>query len=225
VDGCDRPPIGPGEGMTTGASEKQFNRRMEIITTIILAIASLLTAWSGYEASQWASIQAISLSQASSKRVEASQAASLGGQDRLLDVTAFAGWLNAIGAQDRALADFYRARFRSEFRPAFDAWLSAGPLENPDVPRTPFELSIYRPRRSAQSAELEAEADALFARGSDASDVSSSYVRVTLYMAAALFFAAISKSFEERSLRFVTIGISVALLLFGAVNLLPLPLA
>lgn len=46
------------------------------------------------------------------------------------------------------------------------------------------------------------DADALYAKGSHASDVSGLYVRATLFIAASLFFAAISKTFEERSFCF-----------------------
>lgn len=63
-------------------STKQF----EVITTILLAIASLFTAWGGYQASQWGSVQSISLSQASARRTQASQAATASGQNRLLDI-------------------------------------------------------------------------------------------------------------------------------------------
>jgi hypothetical protein len=198
---------------------------LEIATTIVLAIAAFLTAWSGYQASQWGSIQAISLSQASSKRVLSAQNATVGNQDRLLDVVAFTSWLEAMGTQNKPLADFYRARFRKEFTPAFEAWLAGNPLEDPAAPRTPFELPAYQPAHLVESEELEAEADQLFAKGTNASDVSSAYVRVTVFVAAALFFAAISKSFQIRNLRLITLGLAIILLLFGVVNLIPLPIA
>jgi hypothetical protein len=50
-------------------------------------------------------------------------------------------------------------------------------------------------------------------------------VRVTVFVAAALFFAAISKTFEVRNLRLITLGLAILLLLFGVVNLIPLPVA
>lgn len=213
--------------MTTPStdSEALFNKRLEIVTTIVLAIASFLTAWSGYQASQWGSIQAISLSQASSKRVQSAQFAQIGNQDRLLDVVAFTSWLEATGTQNQRLADFFRARFRKEFTPAFDAWLAGNPLEDQSAARTPFELPAYQPAHLVESEELEAEADALFTKGTNASDVSSAYVRVTVFVAAALFFAAISKTFQIRGPRLITLGLAIILLLFGAINLAPLPIA
>lgn len=213
--------------MTPIANEPdvQFGKRLEIVTTIIFSIASLLTAWGGYQASQWGSVQSISLSQASTKRVQASLAASLGGQDRLLDVQTFTSWVEATGSQNKPLADFIRQRFRAEFEPAFEAWVATEPLKNAAAPKTPFEMPTYRPARLVKGAELEAQADALYAKGAAASDVSSLYVRATLFVAASLFFAAISKTFEVRKLRMVMLGLSIALLLFGVINLVPLPIA
>lgn len=207
------------------ASEALFNKRLEIVTTIVLAIASFLTAWSGYQASQWGSVQAISLSQASTKRVQSAQNAAIGNQDRLLDVVAFTSWLEAASTQNQRLAAFYQARFREEFTPAFEAWLASNPLEDPAAAKTPFDLPAYRPTNLVESEDLQAQADVLFTKGANASDVSSAYVRVTVFVAAALFFAAISKTFEVRNLRLITLGLAIVLLLFGVVNLIPLPIA
>lgn len=86
-------------------------------------------------------------------------------------------------------------------------------------------MATYQPARLVQSKALEAEANELFARGTNASDISSTYVRVTVFVAAALFFAAISKTFQMRNLRLITLGLAIILLLFGVVNLIPLPIA
>lgn len=211
--------------MPSHDTDSRFIKRIEIITTVILALASLLTAWGGYQASQWGGVQALSMSRAGGNRTRAAQLAALGAQDRLIDVVAFANWVEATAAQDQPRADFIRARFRDEFRPAFEQWLKLKPLANPTAPRTPFEMPDYRPARLAQSAALDAEADELFARGVNASEVQGYYVRASLFVAAALFFAAISKTFEVRNLRMIVVGLSAALLLLGAASLLPLPVA
>lgn len=49
----------------------------------------------------------------------------------------FVQWVNAERSKDEALADFYRDRFRKEFRPAFAAWEATRPAENPDAPPNP----------------------------------------------------------------------------------------
>lgn len=211
--------------MSQPASNEQFNKYLEIVTTIVLAIASVLTAWSSYQATQWNSMQSISLSQAATRRTQATQLSNLGGQDRLTDVMTFGSWVEATAAKDQPRADFIRARFRAEFKPAFEAWVATRPMENANAPATPFDTPEYAPARSQRAAELEAEADALYAKGVTASDISSAYVRASLFVAASLFFAAISKTFEVRNLRVITLGLAVALLLLGALSLIPLSVA
>ena len=51
-----------------------------------------------------------------------------------VDVATFIQWVDANAHDDEDLADFYEARFRDEFQPAFDAWLATDPLVNPDAP-------------------------------------------------------------------------------------------
>jgi hypothetical protein len=58
-------------------------------------------------------------------------------------VATFVQWVNAERSKDEALADFYRDRFRKEFRPAFAAWEATRPAENPDAPLTPFAMPEY----------------------------------------------------------------------------------
>lgn len=95
----------------------------------------------------------------------------------------------------------------------------------------PIRRSRYRTisrraccERKQPSWKLEAEANKLFAEGFNAFEASGRYVRASLFVAA-LFFAAISKTFEVRGLRVIVVGLSAALLLFGLISLLPLPKA
>ena len=78
----------------------------------------------------------------------------------------FSQWVNA---QDQTeLADFYFARFRSEFKPAVDAWVATRPLQNPDAPLTPFRMPEYKLAARAEAALLEAEAEEWAARAAGA---------------------------------------------------------
>lgn len=70
-----------------------------------------------------------------------------GGQDTLVDVVVFANWLEAVSIENQPLADFYRSRFREEFKPAFEAWVALDPLNNPETPSSPFAMTEYTPAR------------------------------------------------------------------------------
>jgi hypothetical protein len=49
-------------------------------------------------------------------------------------VATFTQWVDAYARNETQLADFYRQRFRPEFKPAVEAWIATRPLQNPQAP-------------------------------------------------------------------------------------------
>jgi len=138
------------------ASGKQRRRRElgEIVEVVILAIVAVATAWSGYQAARWDGRQAFLYHEATRIRVEAGLAATLGGQQRLLDVTTFNTWIEARAQGQDRIADLYVDRFSPEFRVAFDAWLQTRPFSDPDAPPGPSFMPEYHNQQIARAAEL-----------------------------------------------------------------------
>lgn len=188
----------------------------EIAAAIILSLASLLTAWSSFEATQWTRTQAANANAVIGTLLESSQEATLGGQDTLIDVLTFTSWLEAVSTENQPLADFYRGRFREEFKPAFEAWLSIGPLTNPDAPSSPFAMSEYTPARRQAAQDLQKEAAELQGKVRTASENAAYYVRNTLFLALALFLVGISRMFPSIKVRLAIQVLAAGLLLLGA---------
>ncbi|MGH2980971.1 MAG: hypothetical protein ACRDKV_02875, partial [Solirubrobacterales bacterium] len=111
--------------MTTRAG--RADERLEIGAAVLLALATVATAWSGYQASRWNGEQAKAFSRAGATRIESAKAADLANSQTQIDVATFIQWVDAERSKDQALADFYRDRFRKEFRPAFAAWEATRP--------------------------------------------------------------------------------------------------
>jgi hypothetical protein len=187
---------------TTDSSEgsrpvvSRREKRLEIITVVILAFAALSTAWSGYQASLWDGIQSSNYTQASGSRTNAAQQRTAANQFRLADLSVFENYIHAVLDENDVVADFYFQRFRDEFRVGYDAWIVLDPLNNPEAPPSPFAMPEYQLSQDAEAERLEARADELFAAGEDANTISDIYTLTTLLFAAALFFAAISERFE-----------------------------
>ena len=120
----------------------------EILSTVLLAIATVATAWSGYQATRWSGEQAIAFSAASAARVESGKASTRAGQQTQIDVAVFTQWVDAYARDEKVLSDFYFKRFRPEFKPALDAWIATRPLTNPDAPLTPVRHARVQARRS-----------------------------------------------------------------------------
>ena len=87
---------------------------IEIIEALILALVAVATAWSGYQAAEWAGRRAESYAQASRLRVTAEGLATLAGQERIYDSDTFNSWLAAKLDSKKEAAEFFERRFRDE---------------------------------------------------------------------------------------------------------------
>jgi hypothetical protein len=96
-------------------------RTTEFAATVLLAFTSVVTSWSGYQASLWSGIQSANYNQANALRVESAREFTQAGQQIGLDVALFMAWVNAKASSNDRLAEFYGQRFRPEFRPVFDS--------------------------------------------------------------------------------------------------------
>jgi hypothetical protein len=166
--------------------------RIELAATVLLAFAAVATAWSSYQSARWRGTQALKASKATAARIASSQAATRAGQLTQIDVATFIQWVDADVTGNRKLAEFYRHRFRKEFRPAFAAWLATTPRTNPNAPLTPFALPQYRLAETQRSGQLDA-LGALAAAGAEkANQKANDYVLAVVLFASCLFFAGIS---------------------------------
>jgi hypothetical protein len=195
----------------------------EVIVTVVLAFATLATAWSGYQAARWGGEQSTSYSQAGALRTESTRASTMAGQLGQVDIGMFTNWINAFAAGNQQLVAFYEERFRDEFKPAFEAWIATDPVNNPDAPATPFAMPEYQLSLAAEAERLELEAEATFAEGTEANQISDKYILNTVFLASVLFLGGIASRFSTMSARWVIIIFSLAILAFGLFNLLTYP--
>jgi hypothetical protein len=198
-------------------------RILELAATIILALATVGTAWSGYQATRWSGVQAADYVTASGLRVESTKASTRAGQDRLFDSQVFSQWLNAQDAGNAPLALMYENRFRAEFRPAFEAWLATDPFHNSSAPPGPLYMPEYVSADAARSEDLDTQAAAVFEAGQQANETGDQYVLNTVFLASALFLAGISGRFEWRAARIAILVTSAAVLGLAVVSMIRLP--
>lgn len=156
-------------------------------------------------------------------RVEADEAATLGGQQRLLDVSTFNTWIEARAQGEDEIADLYVERFSPEFRVAFDAWLELDPFSNPEAPPGPSFMPEYHNEQIEHGAELNRRATEVFDEGTDARENADRYVRQTVLFATVLFLVAISQRFTYRTVRLMATSLAGALMLFALVGVIALP--
>lgn len=186
--------------------------RVEAVATVILALAAVATAWSGYQASRWHGEQAIAFSRANAARLESTRASDLADTQQVIDVTTFSQWVDAYARHETRLAGFYRKRFRAEFQPAVAAWMATHPLENANAPLTPFAMPNYRLAATTEAERLRAAAEAAAAEARRDIQVANDYVLAVVLFSAALFFGGISTRLQSPRPRAVLLGVGCAVL-------------
>jgi hypothetical protein len=188
-------------------------RWVELLSTLLLTLAAVATAWASYQASRWQGQQALAGNRATAARVEANRASGEANRQIQVDVATFIQWVDAYAAHDAELAAFYLRRFRDEFKPAVLAWIATKPLQNRDAPLTPFVMPQYRPAALAEADRLEAQGDAEAARSKLFVERAGRYVLCVVLFAMSLFFAGISARLRTEGSRLVVLGLGWAVFL------------
>jgi hypothetical protein len=216
--------------------------RIELFATIVLTIATILTAWSAFQASKWSGVQAIHFSEAAATRTESTKTATTAGQQTIIDVNTFTSWLNALSNERRVdpsssrgpdglyqpdpsnLSGFLFERFRDEFKPVVDEWLTFDPEYNPEAPPTPFALASYENAAQEETTRLETLADRKAQTARDDNQRSDNYVLTTVIFAAVLFFGGVSSKLRARRNQLLALGFAVLVLVGTVAVVLTFPI-
>jgi hypothetical protein len=211
------------DGNRTTRHGSRFYEVVEIIEAVVLAVVAVATAWSGYQSALWNGRQAEFYGKSSKLRITADTDATLAGQERLYDGMMFNAWIQAKSSGNDKLARLFEARFRDEFRVAFDAWMKLDPLNKPGAPAAPVFMPEYHRKLADQAASRNEQALALFDKGTRARDRADAYVRITVYLATVLLITAIGQRFHFRGVRVGTLAVATVLLAIGLYFMFTLP--
>jgi hypothetical protein len=193
------------------------HNRVEIVATVLLALATVATAWSGYQSTRWNGEQVKAGGRASALRIDSAKAAALANTQTEVDVATFTQWVNAYAQQQHELAGFYFKRFRKEFKPAVNGWIATRPLKNPKAPLTPFAMPQYKLAAQAEAEQLDAQAEFFVAQVRRDIQRSSNYVLGVVLFASSLFFAGMSAKLTSPRPRIAMLALGCTVFLATAV--------
>jgi hypothetical protein len=183
------------------AETARAQRRVDVVSTVLLALATLATAWAGYQASRWHSEQAKLQTKATASRIESARSQDIADREAQVDVALFVQWVDARTLGESELARFYRQRLSSRLTPAFDAWTDRRPFDNPGAPPSPFVMPEYRIGAAEDVTTDEEAADAYAADAVDDIQRADNYVLAVVLFAACLFFAGVSTRMHTLSMQ------------------------
>jgi hypothetical protein len=198
-------------------------RIFEVLAIALLSAAAIGTAWSGYQAARWSGREAHNFALAEGTHAKSTREVVSAGEARVQDLADFERWLDLETTGDQTLADLHAAHFQGALRTAFGPWLAQDPLNNPNAIPTPLKMPQYHQAEAERAAQLERNADHLVEDGSTARDRADEYVLNTVFFASVLFFAGISLRISTERLRIGILGLGVAFLLYGVVQIILLP--
>ena len=198
---------------------------VEVAATILLAMATIATAWSGYQATRWGQETTRAQSASNASRILAARADDLANSQTQIDVATFSSWVDAYARNETLLADFYKARFREEFRPAVEAWVATMPLKSPNAPLTPFAMPEYVLAAREEAGRQDQITEVKSAEIRRNIQRQSNYVLGLVLFATALFFAGTSTRVTARVLRLTILGIGCAIFLGTLVWIATFPIS
>lgn len=210
---------GEREGESGESRRRAFFARLhgewlEIITTVLLALATVASAWSAYQAARWRSCEASAFSDANAARVHAAEAYDLADSEMDIDVEMFLAYVDALRAGDQDTVRLYEDYlFREEMKVAVAAWRERDPLNDPEAPETPFAMPEYENANRREGGMLEKEAQARMEEAREAIRDSDFYILLTVLFASVLFFAGICAKLKTPWIRITVLIMGVAIFL------------
>jgi hypothetical protein len=206
-----------------GRADPRGNRVLEILAVVLLGLATVGTAWCGYQSARWNGEQGDLARESSDLRVEAARLFGLATQAVAFDANLVAQYAQAVVDGDTGLQTFYRETlFREDFLPILDAWEEQIEAGGGPPPRL-FEDETYLQQQLAPYEEAVVEAEQTTDESNEAGENADDYVLTTLLLATALFFAGVTTSFRVRAARLVLLASSALTIAYSASRLVDLP--
>ena len=197
--------------------EKIEHNWIEIAAAALLALATIMSAWSAYNSAKWHGRGTEYYDSADSARVQSSELLNEMIQDRIIDVIVFTDYMNAVGEGNTEMAEAYRTRMNPRLKVALDAWQKTNPMTSPEAPRTPFQMAEYKDEYLEESKKVAYKANGYGAKAKTAMSNSNNFILLTVLFAGVLFFAGISTKFESKQIKVVMLAFGMVVFLASVV--------
>jgi hypothetical protein len=198
---------------------------VEFIAALLMALATIASAWCGYQSTRWNGKQSILAGETAALRFEATRKLTLAGQEAVIDISTFEQLHRALIEDRTEYAQRILKRFRPEARVAVDAWLATDPFKNPSAPSGPFRMKEYRPRLAEEANALDQEADRKFSQAREANKHVDRYTMLTIMLTSVLFFAGLATHFTSAPMQGGVLLLGLLLFLGTLIVLIGLPVA
>jgi hypothetical protein len=210
---------------TNSVTDDGKSKIRETITAILLSIATIASAWCAYQSTLWGGEQTFQLADANRTGRLAAENAMLSTNIRSFEGFFLIKYIEASKNGDSALSNFYYSRFQPVLQKATDDWLKTDPFNNPNAPRSPFQMESYKLEADQKAQDLRIQSTNFMDKAQQSNKNSDTYVLLTVLFASVLFFGGISASFESQKVKTFAIGLAIVLFMSTFIMLLRMPVA
>jgi hypothetical protein len=218
--------MGPDEPLVASATverTEQIDRRLELLTVLLLGLAAMATAWAAFQASSFDGKVVEGFTDANLSLSDANAYYNSGDQTYAGDQMLFLEYERALNAEDEEYAVFIKdSLMRDELIAAIDWWEQP---ENFDAYYSPFveENPTYIIADYTEAEALVEDTDASYDEAKDAAGYGDTYNLIAVLLAASLFVLGIAGSFRAMPIRLAMILAGGVIFLGSTAWMLTLP--
>jgi hypothetical protein len=199
-------------------------RVVEVVTVLLLALATVGSAWAAFQVARWNGVETDEARASGSFRIEAAREYALATQLVTYDAAAISQYAAAVASDNLPLEEFIRDTImRPDFLPLLEQW--SDQVQAGETPTNLLEDQSYLEDLFADSFASDVKAEDATVKSEEAGRNADDYIQLTLFFAAALFFAGVTASFNTRFARLVLLTGSAAVLVAAASLLAGYPVA
>jgi hypothetical protein len=206
------------------AADEGPSARAELVSLILLGVATVASAWCAYQTQLWNGVQIRNLARSNVNQSESMRKTNIATRKTLIDVGIFLNLVQAKARGDQQALDFLKERVRQEFRPALEAWVARS-VDGKPPPGTPFESPQYRVADEEEAARLRKDAASALEASNQANSNSDLFVLHTVLLALALFFLGLTGQLSQRRARFGALTFGSLVLVATLISVSRLPFA
>ena len=190
---------------------EQIDRKIGLITAMMLAVAIVAIAWCAYQSALWHTIETFKLRDVTSDVMNYVLKELQQGQRNIIGVETFTQYANALIRKEQNLRDFYYERFRPDLKVAVDAWLKTDPLNNPNAPPTPFAMKEFNTTFTLEAEQFAKDSQLKLDEAHQAAKNSDDYIMLTVVYSAVLFTGAILEKMLHRQGRLILLIVALSI--------------
>ncbi|MBK8550503.1 MAG: hypothetical protein IPL53_05340 [Ignavibacteria bacterium] len=196
---------------------------MDILTAILLSLATIGSAWCAYQSTLWGGVQTFELVDVNKAGRLSSENFIRGNQKRTADAIILMKYIDASEEGNIKMRDFYFSRFDSTLKNSTSEWLKLDPFNNPGAPNSPMRMKSYVLKEETEADNQLNRSGEKLASANEANRISDTYILLTVLFAAVLFFGGVAGTLQSDLVRNICLILSAIIFCVTLFVLISMP--